>query len=252
MPHTLRSLLRLLLILALLVTPLTGQEETTSIASLIEDLKSADVETRRDAAYELARRGSAARAALAALTEGVDDGDEQVWSQSTMAIARIGPAADAAIPALLEKLGSREDQRRYRAAYALGMIGPAAREQLKESLGDESDERREGAALALYWMGEEAADLIPQLLPLLGDTDDEVRGQAVKTLGACGPYRRSAAGELVGFGRQVGPVRSNRRLATCPPPRTGNHRTTPEVHRRSGAFRPQRSAGGDCRRNRRS
>ncbi|MEC8863722.1 MAG: HEAT repeat domain-containing protein, partial [Planctomycetota bacterium] len=79
------------------------------MSELIEQLKSGDLNARRDAVYALADLGEKATPAVPALTDLIDDKDQQIWFQSTMALARIGPDAEAAIPKLLGKLGDRDE-----------------------------------------------------------------------------------------------------------------------------------------------
>ena len=73
---------------------------SSKAAELAEELKSVELDKRRDAAYALAALGSEALPALDALIDGLSDRDDQVWMQSLMAVARIGPDAEPAIEAL--------------------------------------------------------------------------------------------------------------------------------------------------------
>ena len=142
---------------------LVGQE-TPTVSELIEQLKSGDLNARRDAVYALADLGEKATPAVPALTDLIDDKDQQIWFQSTMALARIGPDAEAAIPKLLGKLGDRGEQRRYRTAYCLGKIGPASIAPLLEQLEEGDRNQRESVARALAWMGPKAAPAMPALI----------------------------------------------------------------------------------------
>ena len=152
---------------------LVGQE-TPTVSELIEQLKSGDLNARRDAVYALANLGEKATPAVPALTDLIDDKDQQIWFQSTMALARIGPDAEAAIPKLLGKLGDRGEQRRYRTAYCLGKIGPASIAPLLEQL-EEGDRNQRKRRKSLAWMGPKAAPAMPALITLLGDEDPLVR-----------------------------------------------------------------------------
>src|ERR1044072_1530303 len=121
-----------------------GQTEDKSIPDLIKDLSSSKVDDRRDAAYELTKRGAAAKEAVPALTKAVNDDDEQVWFHSMQALARIGPDAGEAASSLSCSWVRREPQRRYRAAFALGSIGPTALPPVLQALGDSSSGVRAG------------------------------------------------------------------------------------------------------------
>ena len=108
-------------------SPTLRQPAGRPLVELVQDLKSPDVQVRRDAAYALAELGPSAAEAAPALVEALRDQDTQVWASAAQALGLIGPDAAVAIPALLENLDSRDAQRWYRCCYTLGRIGsPAA------------------------------------------------------------------------------------------------------------------------------
>ena len=119
------------------VTGLSAGER--SIEELIEQLKSSDIQERRDAAWELAELGEAATPAIPALTVALHDKDAQVVAESTRALAAMGSAAESAIDDLLKRMDTGANQGRYRASHALGKIGVAALPKLRERL--RSDQR---------------------------------------------------------------------------------------------------------------
>jgi HEAT repeat protein len=210
-----------LLCLPAAVTVVRGQDPESSVPDLIVQLKSDDVNTRRDAAYEINRLGRKAKEAVAALTDALDDGDPQVWWRSASALAKIGADAKPAIPKLVAGL-QVGGQRQYRFAYALGKIGPEAIPALLETLKSEQPNARAGAAKALGWMGakvepaggpliqilrdkeagarelasealgEIGAGVVPLLTQALGDHSPEVRSGAALALGRIGPEAKPA------------------------------------------------------------
>ncbi|MGI9473834.1 MAG: HEAT repeat domain-containing protein, partial [Rubripirellula sp.] len=172
----------LCLLLLLLVGPATAQDADISVEQLAERLQSVELDERRDAAYELARRGPAALPALKALIVGLSDRDEQVWMQSTMAIARIGGEASEAIEPLIDNFDQRAEQRRYRAAWAASRIGESAVPALISATRDESALVRAAALDAMGWMDEASDEIVPCLASSLQDEQTEVQIQAAKSL----------------------------------------------------------------------
>ncbi|MGB0597490.1 MAG: HEAT repeat domain-containing protein [Rubripirellula sp.] len=147
-----------------------------------EQLGSAELKERRDAAYALAKLGPAAIPAIDALVKALEDRDEQVWMQSAMAVARIGPPAEPAIETLIENLEQSNDQRRYRAAWALSRIGAASVDSLAKALRDSSTRIKIGAIDAMGWMAAEHRQVVPLLLESVDSESEEVRLAAAKSL----------------------------------------------------------------------
>lgn len=156
------------------------------VEDLIKQLKSDELDERRDASFALARLGQAAEAAVPELAEAISDRDTQVWNEATQALAHLGPKALPALNALLERADSRDEQRRYRTAYAIGRIGTASLSAVREQLSNDSSDMREVAVRAIGWMGSEAADAIPGLIARLDDDNQIVRECAIDSLGKIG------------------------------------------------------------------
>lgn len=159
----------------------------TSVEELAEDLGSAAVSERREAARGLWEEGEDAEPATAALIAALDDDDDDVRMYAAMAIGEIGPPAARAAPALT-RVVQREDfglifSPRYQAALALARIGPAGHGAIPVLVGILRDEPGEtllcsGVGLALQRMGRPA---IPALARLLAHPSREV-GWAPLTL----------------------------------------------------------------------
>ena len=170
-------------------------DEPPSPAQLAEQLAASDVNTRREAAYQLARLGPRAKEALPALINALDDSDKQVWSNAIGAIASLGPEAQEAIPRLLDHLGTRNSRAQrprersqvlFRSAFALSRIGAPAIPQLISALSADDPALREGAARALGGIGSGAHEAVPALVDNLGHDDAAVRREAVDALGNIG------------------------------------------------------------------
>ncbi len=78
--------------LALLWTLALVIQEPRSVDALRQALGDADLQTRRDAAYELSQLGEKAAPATAELIQALDDQDRQVWLFSVQALGRIWSA----------------------------------------------------------------------------------------------------------------------------------------------------------------
>ena len=181
------------LVLCLTLTPqIVAQDETSPVDELVVLIKDGELQARRDAIHELAKRGLDAKEAVPTLIELLEDNDPQMWYQATVTLGRIGPEAESAIPALIEKMRAHGGQRLIRTAYALSQIGAAAIPALIKQLEGDNERGREGAVRALGGMGPAAAPAIPQLIALLADDDSAIREQAAVTLGGIGTEAEDA------------------------------------------------------------
>lgn len=171
----------------------------------VQDLASGDAKVRREAAYQLNRLGAEARPAVPALIQALDDNEQQVWFMSVMTLAALGSEAKEATPKLIEGLAHRRRDMQiwYRSAYALGKIGPDAIPALLEALGHKEPLVRAGAAKALGWMGSQAHETIPNLKPLLNDSDSHVREQAAEALALIGRQSIPALLDALGSTHQT-------------------------------------------------
>lgn len=101
-----------------------------AVPSLVEMLKSPDVNDRTTAASVVFGMGAKAREAVPALAEALADPELEVRMRAAMALESIGPDAAGAVQPLMKALKDREGIVRQRAAIALGAIGPAAQEAI--------------------------------------------------------------------------------------------------------------------------
>ncbi len=162
---------------------------------LAGQLASGDRDAKREAVYQLAKAGPAARAALPALIIALDDNDKQVWNGAIAAIATIGPGAADAVPALLAMFdnsrtrGGRDRDRQQalvHGAHALATIGKAALPALIESLSSDSPMKAACASRALGELGPDAISAAPALVKNLGSGDEPLRREAIDALGQIG------------------------------------------------------------------
>ena len=180
---------------SLLAAGALADDAPPSVDKLIERLASKDLNTRREAGYQLSHLGAAAKPALPALLKALDD-DKQVWSYAIAAIAALGPDVPDAIPVLIDRLDGRKARGRrerdvrqgmMRTAYALSRMGPAAVPPLVEALGQSDDTLRAGAARALGGIGPAAHEAAPALLKNLSNNQDYVRDEVTQALALIGP-----------------------------------------------------------------
>jgi HEAT repeat protein len=178
-------------------------QDADDVAKLAAQLGSSDREARREAAYQLQRKGPAAKAALPELIRALDDSDKQVWTNALGAIAAIGPDARDAVPRLMQAMDGRKPrdsrtrdrgQMLMRSAHALACIGDAAKPALIDALKQDDAGLRIGAAKALGEMGPPAKDALPALMENLSHRDDEVFNEVIDAIGQIG---KDAAGPLI-------------------------------------------------------
>ena len=108
-----------------LLLPAFGQSavpEPQQIDKLVRDLKSSDSVVRFNAAFALAKMGSAAVPAVPALIETLSDADGQVRAYAAFVLGRIGSGSGPAVPALTVALQDKRPAVRLAAAEALGGI----------------------------------------------------------------------------------------------------------------------------------
>ncbi len=154
--------------------------------ALITQLDDKDVEKRRDAAYELVRRGDPSQTVIEALGKSASDSDTQVQVQALTGLARAGKKSEAIIPELIKCLSNRDDQVRYRAAAALGAIGPTSIEPITANWDKASNSAKIAAAQALAIIGPDANSTIHLLSDALDGKEDLPR-YAAEALVAISP-----------------------------------------------------------------
>jgi len=162
---------------------------------LIKQLEDKEVERRRDAAYELVRRGDNSDSVIAALGKATADNDTQVLVQSLTGLARAGKKSERVIPELLKCLGNRDAQVRFRAAGALGAIGTAAISPLASHWTNASSDSKIAVAQAFAMIGPDASSSIPLMTEGLNGKDGLPR-YAAEALVAIAPQDETTLLEI--------------------------------------------------------
>jgi HEAT repeat protein len=124
--------------------------DDTTVAELIEGLKSGSAILRLRCAQDLGLYGTAA--AVPALAAALKDEVCRVREYSAWALGQLGPEAVEAVPMLMEALKDEDAEVRTESAGALGRIGPAAEAAvpaLLEALKDPDEGVRKSCASAL-------------------------------------------------------------------------------------------------------
>jgi len=191
------------------------QASNRELERLLQQLKSADVTLRSDAAHALGKLAD--ERAAASLGEALRDPDEYVRKSAVMALRRIGgvKAMEAmrvalgdrseqvclqavkglgelrdagAVEALIKVLARRERSLVSAAAEALSRIGPEAVPHLMEAFKDRYLRRRIGPQI---WriLTEMGSRVIEPLIGVLGDDNYYVRLTALTILGRIGDKR---------------------------------------------------------------
>ena len=119
------------LVAGLCASSALADDASPSVDKLIERLAAKDLNTRREAGFQLALLVAAAKPAVPALVKAINDDDKQVWSYAIAALAALGPDAQEAIPVLIDHLDGRKGRGRrdrdlrqglMRTAFALSRI----------------------------------------------------------------------------------------------------------------------------------
>ena len=110
--------------------------------------------------------------------------DGQVRLAVLDAVTALGPDAAPAVPALVHTLrtdyggqGQEESHQDYRSALALAAIGKPAVEGLRGLLKERKESVRAEVVMALGRIGPDAGAAVPDLVPLLGDKSERIRGK---------------------------------------------------------------------------
>lgn len=160
------------------------------IPRLVTALQAAAAAIRSDAAEQLCRAGTAARAAAVDLVRACGDDDEQVREWAAAALEELGPPTADALPALLPFLDGAEPLSAYWAATLLGRSGEAAATavpHLANSLGTADDIAvRQRIAWALGKIGPAAAAGRGALERAATDPDQRLARLAADALAAIG------------------------------------------------------------------
>lgn len=168
-----------------------AQVRDASLDELIAQLNDKEVQSRRDAVYELVRRDEKSESVIAALGKATSDDDTQVRVQSLTGLTRARKAAEPVIPELLKCLTNRDSQVRFRAAAALAAIGTPAVEPLMLHWANASNESRIAAAQAFAILGRRANPAIPLLTQGLSESSDLPR-YAAEAIVAIAPQDEAA------------------------------------------------------------
>jgi HEAT repeat protein len=173
-----------------LTVSLSAQIKDESSEALITQLGDKDVEKRRDAVYELVRRGDHNAPVLLALGKATADSDTQIQVQALTGLARAGKASEPTIPELIGCLNNRDDQVRYRAAAALGAIGNASIEPIVAYWEKASTSSKIAAAQSLAIVGPAANSTVKLLSDAL-DGKEGLPRYAAEALVAIAPQDES-------------------------------------------------------------
>ena len=105
-----------------------GPDARPAVNELVEALKDSDASVRESAAWSLSQMGEAGMAAVSALAASLSDPNPRVRCLSAVALRSIGSKTVDAVPALIKALTDSEAYVRAPAADALRSIGPAAKD----------------------------------------------------------------------------------------------------------------------------
>jgi serine/threonine protein kinase len=176
------------------------------VQRLAAALTSSDTNVRRQAAQELAGRGSQAAPAVSALAAALGDRSPDVRLRAAEALGRIGPAASPGVASLAQALHDSDTLVAAEAAKALGLLGEAAggaAAALGSALAHPAVGVRRESARALGKLGARAEPALSALVSALSDKDKTVCAQAARALGHLGAAARPALPRLTALSKDA-------------------------------------------------
>ena len=144
-----------------------GCSENKEVSEQKKRLKSKSPAVRKEAAKEIARLGAEATDAIPELQTALRDESPDVRIEAAIALAAMGAEAKDAVPDLIAVLKEEGNQKVFRSA-----------------------------AIALSKMEQAAAPAVPQLATALENSDPQIRGYAILTLGKIGAEAKLTADRL--------------------------------------------------------
>ena len=177
-----------------------GAPAQEAVPALVEALADSNDRVRAEAVQALGRIGEgAADAAVPSLLHALKDQDNWVSALAAEALGQMGDSADEAVPALIRSLQHMNTQVRRNAAESLGKMGPGAakaRPFLEKACLDEDGGVRSQAIRALGALGPTAASRQKAILGLQ-DADPQVRTAAVEAIGQWGETDEAVLSRLL-------------------------------------------------------
>jgi HEAT repeat protein len=160
-----------------------AKQAIPSMTKVLEEDKNSEV--RSEAALALSKVGPEAKEAVPALEEVVrKDPSKEARLHAIAVFEALGPDGKAGVPVLIERLKEKDRDTRERIVAALGAIGPAAKPAIERLIPLMHDAQlRPAVQDTLAKIGK---DSVKPLIPLLTDTNSDLRLAAVQTLGNIG------------------------------------------------------------------
>lgn len=153
-----------------------------SVRDLLEELTHPESQRRRSARDRLVEAGADAVAPLVATL--LDEESPVDWADAGTILRRIGrPAFDPLVAAIAS---APTDETRRRCGWAFVGFDASLVDRYAEALSHPSAHVRRNAALGIQYRKQAGLPALPALLPLLADTDEEVRQRTVWALGELG------------------------------------------------------------------
>jgi len=179
-------------------------DKTARLEKVRADLKSTDVEVRRQTLGSL-NHSDLSESLIKEMLEMLKDSDGEVRSMAATAVGTHGELALPGVPALIAQLkGDSHKESRETAARALGRIGKAVKtnrdavEPLRQAADKDADPVTRVVALgALAMMDDDVPGQIAAMRKYLHNDDPLVRMKACHALGMLGVAAKTAAPEIV-------------------------------------------------------
>jgi hypothetical protein len=145
-----------------------------AISTLIQVLRSQNVEARVNAARALGGMGISAKIAEPALTVALNDKEARVRYTAATALANLGGDTKVALPVLQEALQNESKWIRNDAAYALNNMALNMQTKARSFDASELDRAIKDLEKTLEVMGKSEFEISPQVIKSIGDSVDSL------------------------------------------------------------------------------
>jgi hypothetical protein len=167
-----------------------ARKQEARIKKILADMKSAEVDTRREAVLALAELGDRAKEGIPDLAQAVLDKDRSLRLAALDALKKLAGDAKPAVPNLAKALSSMDAATRQKAIQVLAALGPDAQPAASALVALLADkEHWEPASQALVRIGKGA---VPALTKGLDSSSALTRQKSARCLGEIGPDARDA------------------------------------------------------------
>jgi HEAT repeat protein len=175
-----------------------GHAGPPALPQLLDSLKDPDDDDRRMyAVWALGIMGPDAQPAFDSVRAALKDPSAEVRNTAVFAIGRISTKPEDTVQALMPVLSDPDTDVNRSASRELARCGKAAVPELRKTLKDKSLDVRRLAITTLGAIGSDAAEVVPDLLALMRDTQSGLQDDTSEALAGIGAPAVAALAEVL-------------------------------------------------------